>query len=84
MGALQLVTTLLRQLFQSRAALAAENLALHQQVAVLQRSVKRSGRKARRRTPASQSELPIHRPSVRQSVCLASHRDDLFDRDKGE
>ncbi len=41
MGALQLVTGLLRQLLQSRAALAAENLALRQQVAVLQRSVKR-------------------------------------------
>jgi hypothetical protein len=41
MGALQLVTALLRQLLQSRAALVAENLALRQQVAVLQRSVKR-------------------------------------------
>jgi transposase InsO family protein len=41
MGALQLVTGLLRQLLQSRAALAAENLALRQQVAVLQRSVRR-------------------------------------------
>ncbi len=41
MGALQLGTALLRQLLQSRAALAAENLALRQQVAVLQRSVKR-------------------------------------------
>jgi hypothetical protein len=41
MGALQVVTILLRLLLQSRAALAAENLALRQQVAVLQRSVKR-------------------------------------------
>lgn len=41
MDALQLVTALLRQLLTSRAALAAENLALRQQVAVLQRSVKR-------------------------------------------
>ena len=41
MGALQLVTALLRQLLQSRAALVAENLALRQQVAALQRSVKR-------------------------------------------
>jgi hypothetical protein len=41
MGALQVVTALLRQLFKSRAALAAENLALRQQVVVLQRSVKR-------------------------------------------
>ncbi len=43
MDALQLVTALLRQLLQSRAALVAENLALRQQVAVLQRSVKRPG-----------------------------------------
>ncbi len=41
MGALQVVTILLRLLLQSRAALVAENLALRQQVAVLQRSVKR-------------------------------------------
>ena len=41
MGPLQLVSILLRLLLQSRAALAAENLALRQQVAVLQRSVKR-------------------------------------------
>jgi putative transposase len=41
MGALQLVSILLQLLLQSRAALAAENLALRQQVAVLQRSVKR-------------------------------------------
>jgi hypothetical protein len=41
MGALQVVTILLRLLLQSRAALTAENLALRQQVAVLQRSVKR-------------------------------------------
>ena len=41
MGALQVVTILLRLLLQSRAALAAENLALRQQVALLQRSVKR-------------------------------------------
>ena len=41
MGALQVVAVLLRLLLQSRAALAAENLALRQQVAVLQRSVKR-------------------------------------------
>jgi hypothetical protein len=40
MGPPQVVTVLLRQLFQSHAALAAEHLALHQQVAVLQRSVK--------------------------------------------
>jgi len=42
MGALQVVTILLRLLLQSRAALVAENLALRQQVAVLQRSVKRA------------------------------------------
>ncbi len=41
MDALQLVTALLRQLLKRRAALAAENLALRQQVALLQRSVKR-------------------------------------------
>ena len=41
MSALQVVTILLRVLLQSRAALAAENLALRQQVALLQRSVKR-------------------------------------------
>ena len=41
MGALQVATVVFRQMFQSRAALAAENLALRQQVAVLQRSVKR-------------------------------------------
>jgi hypothetical protein len=41
MGALQVVAILLRLLVQSRAALAAENLALRQQVAVLERSVKR-------------------------------------------
>jgi hypothetical protein len=40
MGALQVVTIFLRLLLQSRAALVAENLALRQQVAVLQRSVK--------------------------------------------
>ncbi len=41
MGALQVVTVLLRQLLRSRAALTAENLALRQQVGVLQRSVRR-------------------------------------------
>ena len=41
MGPLQVATILLRLLLQSRAALAAENLALRQQVAVLQRSAKR-------------------------------------------
>jgi hypothetical protein len=41
MGALQVVTILLRLLLQSRAALAAENLALRQQIAILQRSAKR-------------------------------------------
>jgi len=41
MGVLQVVTILFRLLLQSRAALAAENLALRQQLAVLQRSVKR-------------------------------------------
>ncbi len=41
MGALQSVTILLRMLLHSRAALAAENLALRQQLAVLQRSVRR-------------------------------------------
>ena len=41
MGVLQVVTIFLRLLLQSRAALVAENLALRQQVVVLQRSVKR-------------------------------------------
>jgi hypothetical protein len=41
MGVLQVVTILFRLLLQSRAALAAENLALRQQIAILQRSVKR-------------------------------------------
>jgi transposase InsO family protein len=41
MGALQVVTILLRLLLQSRAALAAEKLALRQQLAVLQRSMER-------------------------------------------
>jgi len=41
MGALQVVTVFLRLLLQNRAALAAENLELRQQLAVLQRSVKR-------------------------------------------
>jgi putative transposase len=41
MGALQLVTALLRQRLQSRAALVAENLALRHQIVILQRSVKR-------------------------------------------
>jgi hypothetical protein len=41
MGVLQVVTILLRLLLQSRATLAAENLALRQQIAVLQRSAKR-------------------------------------------
>ncbi len=41
MDALQLVTAFLRQLLKSRAALAAENLALRQQIVILQRSVKR-------------------------------------------
>ena len=41
MGALQLVTALLRQLLQSRAGLVAENLALRHQIVILQRSVKR-------------------------------------------
>jgi transposase InsO family protein len=49
MGALQVVTILLPQLLQSRAALAAENLALRQQIAVLQRSVKRPGLRQRDR-----------------------------------
>ena len=39
---LRVITILLRQPFQSRAALAAENLGLRQQIAILQRSVKRS------------------------------------------
>ena len=41
MGALQVVTALFRQICLSRADLAAENLALRQQLAALQRSVKR-------------------------------------------
>ena len=41
MGVLRLVTTLLRQLLKSRAALVTENLALRHQIVVLQRSVKR-------------------------------------------
>ena len=41
MDAVQLVIALLRQLLSSRVALIAENLVLRQQVAVLQRSVKR-------------------------------------------
>ena len=41
MSALQVVTILLRLLLQSRAALAAENLALRHQIVILQRSVKR-------------------------------------------
>jgi hypothetical protein len=41
MGTLRVVMILLRQLLLSRVALAAENLALRQQVTVLQRSVKR-------------------------------------------
>jgi hypothetical protein len=32
------------------------------------------------KNPVSQSGLPIYRPIVRQSACLASHRDDLLDR----
>ena len=41
MGTLRVITILLCQPFQSRAALAAENLALRQQRAILQRSVER-------------------------------------------
>ena len=41
MGVLRVVSGLLRVLFASRAGLAAENLALRQQLVVLQRSVKR-------------------------------------------
>jgi hypothetical protein len=41
MVALQVVPILLRLLLQSRSAIAAENLALRHQVALLQRSVKR-------------------------------------------
>ncbi len=41
MRPLQVATILLRLLLQSRAALAAENLALRQQIAILQRSAKR-------------------------------------------
>jgi len=41
MGALQLVTALLRQLLKIRVALAAENLTLRHQILILQRSVKR-------------------------------------------
>ncbi len=41
MGALQVLTVVFRQICQRRAALAAENMALRQQVAVLQRSLKR-------------------------------------------
>jgi len=40
MGALQVVSVLLRQLFQNRVALAAENLSLRQQIAVLQLATK--------------------------------------------
>ncbi len=49
MRPLQVATILLRLLLQSRAALAAENLALRQQVAVLQRSAKRPGLRRRDR-----------------------------------
>ena len=41
MGALQVATVLFRQIFQSRAALLAENLALRQQLAVVSRTAKR-------------------------------------------
>ena len=47
MDTLRVITSLPRQLFQNRAALAAEHLALRQQIAILQRSVKR--RKVNRR-----------------------------------
>ncbi len=40
MGTLRVITIFLWQRFQSRAALAAENLALRQQIVILQRSVK--------------------------------------------
>jgi hypothetical protein len=42
MGVLQVVTILLRLLLRSRAALAAENLALPQQVAVLHHRYRRA------------------------------------------
>jgi putative transposase len=41
MGILRMIWTLVRAFFVSRAALAAENIALRQQLLVLQRSVKR-------------------------------------------
>jgi len=41
MGILRLIVALLRVLFRSRASLAAENIALRQQLFFLQRSVKR-------------------------------------------
>ena len=41
MGIIRLVSEFFKVLFASRAALAAENLALRHQLAVLQRSVKR-------------------------------------------
>ncbi len=41
MSALRVLTVLFRQICQSRAELAAENMVLRQQITVLQRSVKR-------------------------------------------
>ena len=49
MGVLQVVMILFRLMLQSRAEFAAENLALRQQIAILQRSVKRP--KVHRRGP---------------------------------
>lgn len=45
-----------------------------------QRSEHRGNHDGSRRAPASQSGLLISRPSVHQSACLASHRDELLDR----
>jgi hypothetical protein len=56
MGALQLVTALLRQLLQSRAALVAENFALRHQIVILQRSVKHP--RLHRETGSSGSGFP--------------------------
>ena len=56
MGALQVVTILLRLLLQSRAALAAENLALRQQVALLLRTRARAAITARDKLCSSTPE----------------------------
>ena len=61
MGLIQAIWALMRDLFRGRSALMVENLALRQQLGVLQRSVKRP---KLRRGEAPQSRVFAARPAA--------------------